>query len=112
MFHRTRKLLVASSAIAVLLASGAGARTDGCDNGYGAVITAGEQTVPNRYIGNQSLGQSTRPAGLNPYGVNYSDCINDMTLEYNVYLNNFGNNNSDGMQIWATVNGELSQRGR
>lgn len=77
----------------------------------GASITQGPQTAPERFLNfnqpnQQDLGIATRSTGLNPTGVNYSDCVSDMTLGFPVVLNGFGvGNNSDAMQIWASANG-------
>lgn len=76
----------------------------------GPSITQGLQTAPERYLhygqaNAQDLGTSTRPQGLNPTGINYSDCISDMTLGFPVVLTGFGVGNTDGMQIWASTNG-------
>src|SRR5580700_11124858 len=46
---------------------------------------------PTRYLNSGTpsqvdLGTSTRPQGLTPLGINYDDCVSDMTLEYSVIL--------------------------
>jgi len=76
----------------------------------GPSITQAQQTAPERFLhygqANQTdLGTQTRSNGLNPTGINYSDCISDMTLGFPVILNGFGTGNTDGMQIWASVTG-------
>jgi hypothetical protein len=49
----------------------------------------------------------TRPATLNPNGVNYADCIADMTLQFNLILDGFAG--TQNMQIWATANGDCQE---
>lgn len=49
------------------------------------------------------MTQSTRPAGLNPDGINYDDCINDMALEYSVYLSGFS---GQSLQVWVSTSGD------
>jgi hypothetical protein len=44
------------------------------------------------------MTESTRPAGLNPDGINYDDCINDMALEYSVYLSGFS---GQSLEVWV-----------
>lgn len=54
--------------------------------------------APTRLINN--VVQNPRPANQTPLGVNYSDCINDMVLQFSVALSGFlGTTN---LQIWAT----------
>ncbi len=43
----------------------------------------------------------TRPANLTPNGVNYADCLADMTLQFNLMLDGF--DGTQNMQIWATA---------
>ena len=76
----------------------------------GPSVAQGQQTAPERWLhyGQSNavdLGTQTRSNGLNPTGVNYSDCISDMTLVFPVVLDGFGTGNTDAMQIWATVSG-------
>ncbi|HXX68823.1 MAG TPA: hypothetical protein VEK07_16670 [Polyangiaceae bacterium] len=76
----------------------------------GPSIAQTSQTAPSRFLNYgqadvQSLGTSTRPNGLNPTGINYSDCVSDMTLGFPVILSGFGMGNTDALQIWATVTG-------
>jgi hypothetical protein len=54
------------------------------------------------------VGESTRPVNLNPTGINYSDCIQDMVLQYSVTLSGFPGANSDNMQVWATNTGDCT----
>jgi hypothetical protein len=62
---------------------------------------------PTRIVNGINLGVSTRPAGLNPDGVNYADCISDMTLEYMVFVSGF---TGQELEVWvSTSNGDCTQ---
>jgi hypothetical protein len=102
-----RATLVGTLAATALVPAAAGGQT------AGPSIAQTQQTAPNRYLNfgqanQQNLGTATRAAGLNPTGVNYSDCVSDMTLGFPVLLNGFGTGNTDGMQIWASVSGQCT----
>lgn len=91
---------------AILVPSAAFAQT----TASGPSVAQGQQTAPNRFLNYGqanpvALGTQTRSNGLNPTGINYSDCVSDMTLDFPVILSGFGTGNSDGMQIWASVSG-------
>ncbi len=51
------------------------------------------------------MTESTRPAGLNPDGINYDDCINDMALEYSVILGGFS---GQALQVWVSENSDCT----
>jgi|HubBroStandDraft_1064217.scaffolds.fasta_scaffold16397_4 hypothetical protein len=51
------------------------------------------------------MTDSTRPAGLNPDGINYDDCINDMGLEYSVYLSGFS---GQSLEVWVSTNADCT----
>ncbi len=76
--------------------------------GEAQTIAASGQPFPERYIGTADVGESTRPVNLNPTGLNYSDCIQDMVLKYSVTLSGFPGANSDNMQVWATNTGDCT----
>lgn len=102
---RARSALAIAWAMTVAAPSAALAE----DAGSGPSITQA-QTAPDRFLNynqpdQETLGTSTRSIGLNPTGVNYSDCISDMTLGFPVVLSGFGSGNADGMQIWASALG-------
>jgi hypothetical protein len=62
-------------------------------------IVATSQINPDRLVKGQVKPQ--RPQNLNPLGLNYQDCVDDMTLQFNLQGMNF-----DGTQIvevWAGV---------
>src|SRR5580704_15211967 len=64
---------------------------------------------PTRFLPDgTSLGTGSRPSNLNPTGISYADCIQDQSLQFSVTLSNFGNT-SDGLEVWATRNGDCSQ---
>jgi hypothetical protein len=97
MASRARLILCLSVALAALLGSRvAQAQT----------VTATAQPYPERFENGVDLGQSTRPINLNPFGVNYEDCIGNMVLQFNLALNGF--TGQQNMQIWATANGDCT----
>jgi hypothetical protein len=55
---------------------------------------------PDRYENGVEVG-ATRPAGLNPNGINYADCVSDLTLVFNLTLSGFTGTQS--LEIWATA---------
>jgi hypothetical protein len=61
-----------------------------------------------REVGGVDAGVSTRL--LNPYGINYADCINDVALEIPVELSSFPG--TDTMQVWATYGSDCVFSGR
>src|SRR5260370_19018258 len=70
----------------------------------GATVAAIQQPYPERWLNygqpnQQDKTVSTRPINMNPYGISYDDCIEDMTLVFSVYLSGF--TGSQSMQIWA-----------
>jgi hypothetical protein len=69
-------------------------------------VTATQQPYPERFVNGQDVGQSTRPVNLNPFGVNYADCVADMVLQFNLTLDGF--TGSQNMQIWATATGDCT----
>jgi hypothetical protein len=72
-------------------------------------VTPTQQLVPERFESGVDLGPSTRPANLNPDGVNYTDCVGDMVLQFNLQLDGF--TGSQNMEIWATANGDCMAPG-
>jgi hypothetical protein len=70
--------------------------------GQPTVSVSSQQIVPNRFVNGVPLGTSTRPAALNPNGVNFSDCIQNMVLQFPVTACNF---NGQNLQVWASRNG-------
>ena len=73
--------------------------------GTGPSINMTQQANPLRFVNGQLVNQ--RPPGLTPLGVNYQDCINDMTLQFSVTLSGFdGATNS--LQVWATKSGDCT----
>ncbi|HSY24441.1 MAG TPA: hypothetical protein VK841_20080 [Polyangiaceae bacterium] len=71
-------------------------------------ITASQNVNPDRIVNGQDLGESTRPQNLNPTGINYSDCISDMSLQFSVTLSGFAATDNASMQIWATDHGDCT----
>jgi hypothetical protein len=69
-------------------------------------VTPTQQPYPERFVNGVDVGQSTRDFNLNPFGINYSDCLSDMTLQFNLTLDGF--TGSQNMQIWATASGDCT----
>jgi hypothetical protein len=69
-------------------------------------VSQSGQLYPDRLVNGQSQGQSTRPQNLNPFGVNYNDCIQDMTLHFTVAVSAF--TGSDNLEVWATKSGDCT----
>ena len=42
-----------------------------------------------RFVGGKDVGMSTRPTNLNPFGINFADCMQDMVLQFSVTLSGF-----------------------
>jgi hypothetical protein len=110
MQHRVRSA-VGFASVASILVSSAAARAQTMTTG--PTIAQSGQLYAERFIGDPSLGhdvgQSTRPTNLNPLGINYSDCIEDMFLQFTVTLSGFTGN--DNMQVWATTTGDCTADG-
>ncbi len=73
-----------------------------------AATAAHAQTVmlamptPLRLIGTQDVTANERPINLNPTGVNYADCLQDMQLQFPLVLSGFV---GQSLQIWASATG-------
>jgi hypothetical protein len=65
------------------------------------------QMNPERFVNGFDVGQSTRPINLMPLGINYNDCIEDMTLQFPIEVSGF--NGMQSVQIWATKSGDCTQ---
>jgi hypothetical protein len=92
-----RVLTILGASLALVLTSGV-ARAQ--------VIAAAGQVNAERIVNGADVGQYTRPVNLNQLGINYSDCIQDMVLQFTVTLSGFTGN--DNMQIWATYDGDCT----
>jgi hypothetical protein len=71
------------------------------------IIGVQNAPYPERYLNygtaaQQDLTEVTRPTALNPTGINYSDCISDMTLVYTVNLSGF---TGQAVEVWVSQNG-------
>jgi hypothetical protein len=60
--------------------------------------------APLRFINGKQVGP--RPQNLNPTGISFSDCIQDMVLRFSVFLSGFDGN--ENMQVWATKSGSCA----
>ncbi|MGA3119685.1 MAG: hypothetical protein ABSF69_02850 [Polyangiaceae bacterium] len=70
------------------------------------VLADPNDPYPTRIVDSVNLGVSTRPIGLNPDGVNYADCISDMTLQYTVFVSGF---TGQELEVWVSSNGDCTQ---
>jgi hypothetical protein len=68
-------------------------------------VSVSLQQVPERFVNGVDVGQSTRPVALNPNGVNYSDCIEDMVLQFRMTACGFTGQN---LQIWASKSSDCT----
>jgi hypothetical protein len=66
------------------------------------------QAYAERFIGTADMSTSTRT--LNPYGVNYADCLSDMVLQFPLALSGFSG--QDNLQVWATYGADCYYGGR
>lgn len=82
------------------------AQTSGTTSGTLTGTTGGPSVTsallnPTRLINGNA--QTLRDQNLNPEGVSYSDCINDMVLEFSISLNSF--NNGSSLLVWVGQTG-------
>ncbi len=66
------------------------------------IVSVTQQIVPNRIVAGQPTVTSTRPPALNPNGINFSDCAEDMTLQFLLTACNFTGQN---LQVFASRSG-------
>jgi hypothetical protein len=90
--RRDRSILFLATAAGILLVSGR-ARAQ-------SINAAEAQEFPVRLINGQTA--TSRPANLNPTGINYADCVANMVFQYTVLLSGFPGPNNDSFQVWAT----------
>jgi hypothetical protein len=69
-------------------------------------LPTGAPQHPDRIVNGVDLQQSTRPMNLNPFGISYSDCIQDMTLRFSVAV--VGLDGTETVQIWGTRSGDCT----
>ncbi len=102
MLRRVRSIVAFGMMCAAGLHSAvAHAQTSGTTTSGGAEsVTASGQINPNRFI--NGVLQAPRTMNLNPNGINYSDCISDMQLQFSVALSGFNAADLASMQIWAS----------
>jgi len=85
-------------ALVVVLCLGAG--LSAASVAVAQTVGASGQPYPDRLVNGSDLGQSTRPQNLNPLGISYSDCVQDMTLRFSVTVSGF--TGGQNLQVWAT----------
>src|ERR1700727_2798174 len=100
---RQLQSLIALSSVgaSLLVATTAGAQT----TTTGPTIMATAQTAPTRLVNGVTV--QPRSQNLTPLGVNYSDCILNMTLQFEIFIN--GLVNGTNVTVWATRTGNCSQ---
>lgn len=71
---------------------------------WGQTIDKSDQVLPERFLNNRTvdLRTGTRPSNLNPGGISYDDCRQDMTLEFRVNVSDFLNSQASSLEVWAT----------
>jgi hypothetical protein len=85
------------------LAASARAQTT---TGSGPVIAATQLLPPERFVNGVDVGESERSQALTPLGINYDDCVRNMTLQFTLLLSGF--TGQDNVQVWATNQGDCS----
>jgi len=98
MQHPAPRALFGWTALALAILAPGSARAQ-------TIAAAFQPYYPDRLLGGQNFGPSTRLVNLNPYGVNHDDCIRDMTLQYNLLLTGFS---GQSVQVWATRSGDCT----
>jgi hypothetical protein len=96
MFRRRLLSLAVLVLPTILVSKGAEAQT----------ISAGGEPYPTRLVNGTNEGTSTRPQNLNPLGVSYADCMDDMTLQFSVTLAGF--NGNDSAEVWASLSSDCT----
>jgi hypothetical protein len=105
---RSTRLYVLALVPAMLLASEP-ARGQTTATSGPTISPASGQLYPNRFVNNVGFGPSTRSTNLNPLGINYSDCVQDMILRFDVVVSGF--DGSESLQVWATKSGDCLTTG-
>src|SRR5580658_2209659 len=86
---RSRLLVAGAIAAATLWGRGASAQT----------VSASGMPYPIRFVNGVNLGVSTRPQNLNPLGVSFADCNENMQLQFSVEVSGFAGQN---LAVWAS----------
>jgi hypothetical protein len=93
--HRAPLAAGAASLIALLL-----------PEAHAQTISPTSNIYPARLVNGQAT--TLRASNLNPQGVSFSDCEDDMTLQFSVVLSGF--TGQQNMQIWASRTGDCTQQ--
>ena len=104
MFRPRVAIFVTTVLAATLVPAVAGAQIP--TGGGGPTVAASGQPYPNRIVNGQNRGYSTRPQNLNPLGISYQDCLDDMTLQFSVTLSGF--QGQDSLQVWASLTSDCT----
>jgi hypothetical protein len=71
------------------------------------VVAIASGTQPERWVVKSGspvdVTQSRRPDNLNPWGISFSDCQEDMRLDFSLTLTNFAGNDEAHVEVWAGV---------
>jgi hypothetical protein len=96
MFRPRLAFCVALVAFATLVPAVAAAQT----------VSVSGQPYPNRIVGGVNEGYSTRQQNLNPLGISYQDCLDDMTLQFSVTASGF--TGTDSLEVWASLTSDCT----
>ena len=78
------------------------AQTTSSSSSSGSSTSEGINTgIPNpyRFIGSTNVTSSSRPVNLNPTGANFSDCEQNLMLQFPIVASGFAN--GDHIEVWA-----------
>ena len=98
MRHFPSVAAVALGAVATAIVPVASAQTT-------ASVGPSMEQFPHRFINGRDVGQSTRPQNLTPLGINFSDCVSDMELDFRAIVTL---NPGDTVQVWATSSADCT----
>src|SRR5271166_6083177 len=99
----------AACAMGVLTTSGTATAQDASPSTMAESIS-GATANPERYLYMNGVcptcaatdqSNNTRPQNLNPEGVNYSDCAQDLRLDFSLALSNFVGSDEARVEAWA-----------
>lgn len=104
-----RSLLLALACVGAIVAPGI-ARAQISGSGSGGTA-AGSENInapypnPSRFLFQNGqyvdVTNNPRPQNLNPTGVNFSDCMQDLKLSFNLNISGFNPGDSASIQVWA-----------
>jgi len=114
-----RRLLLAFACLAAALAADSQARAQITGSSSGGTTTnSGSESInsgvanPNRLLYENGVCQSCtatdvtntpRPQNLNPEGVNFTDCMQNLRMDFTLILSGFTGTDEASVQVWAGV---------